>query len=435
MTPADILRALEPGAIDAWISEQRWFAAKARGLARVEIVDAVELGDQEPIVVIAIIEAVFHAGTREHYQLPLVLHPVGAVAEADRIAVYGDTALADAVRDPDAGLTLGRLVTQGGPHDTTDATRRVTFHHAHETALPPVEEIHPLTAEQSNSSIVYDGTVIMKCYRRIPAGESPELEMLRFLSRTGFPHVPELLGWYDYRGEALATTLGVAQRFIPDGRDGWQLTLDRLAADPDGHLADLASLGRTVAELHTVLGSDPEDPDFAPGEKTGEMLDLAVASIADDIRDVFSAIPEDDERFAPIAGRGADLAALVRHHQHLASVGATIRLHGDLHLGQGLLTDDGTWMILDFEGEPARALRDRRRKRSPLRDVAALLRSVAYAVATARQDGVDVPDAWEAAARAAIMDAYYDHVDRALLPPGEQADHTLLRIFELEKAV
>ncbi len=97
--------------------------------------------------------------------------------------------------------------------------------------------------------------------------------MLRFLSDQGFDHVPELVGWYDYRGTAMDATLGVAQRFVRGGRDGWELTLEQLAVDPDAPDRRPADLGRIVGELHTALGADDQDPDFAPEDKPGEMLD------------------------------------------------------------------------------------------------------------------------------------------------------------------
>jgi len=195
------------------------------------------------------------------------------------------------------------------------------------------------------------------------------------------------------------------------------------------------SCRRVVGELHTVLGSDAEDPDFAPEDKHGDMLDLAVATVDEEITEVFASLPEGDERFAPIAGRGAELGERLRAIHHLGNVGAAIRAHGDLHLGQALLGEDGRWMLLDFEGEPARSLRERRRKRSPLRDVAALLGSISYAAAASRLDGVAVPEGWETAAREAVLGAYLERVDRALLPTGDDATATLLALFELEKAV
>ncbi|HVP01821.1 MAG TPA: hypothetical protein VMT10_04565 [Solirubrobacteraceae bacterium] len=438
MRPAELVLGIEPGALDEWISTQRWFASKARELVRVELLDAVTLAearDDAPALAVAVAEAVFTAGTHERYQLALALRPEAAAPAAATLATVAGFAVADALRDPHAGLALGRLLAAGGTIEGGPASGRVTFYAQRAVELPPVDEVGPLAAEQSNSSVVYDQTLILKCYRRLEPGESPELEMLRFLSDHSFTHIPELVGWYEYRGESMDATLGVAQRFVRGGRDGWELTLERLQHAPGELLGDLADLGRVVGELHATLGSDDVDPDFAPEARHDDMLDLTVATVDEEIRDVFASIPQDDERFAPIAGRGAELGERLRTIHSLGDTGAAIRVHGDLHLGQALLGEDGRWMLLDFEGEPARSLRERRRKRSPLRDVAALLGSVSYAAAASRLQAVRVHDGWEQAARAAVLEGYLEHVDRALLPAGDSAIEGLLALFELEKAV
>jgi len=326
---------------------------------------------------------------------------------------------------------------EAGTHGAAegDDGPQVRFHRSAPVDLPPADEVAPLGAEQSNSSIVFDETLVLKCYRRLEPGESPELEMVRFLSDHGFAHVPELLGWYAYRGASMDATLGVAQRFVRGGRDGWEHALERLATDPGRLLGELRDLGRVIAELHSALGSDTQDADFAPESKGAENLDLVIATIDEEIRDVFQQLPESDELVEPIIGREAALRERLAATQHLDDLGMAIRVHGDLHLGQALLDAEGRWMIIDFEGEPARSLRERRRRRSPLRDVAALLGSVSYAAAATRRLGVDVPPAWEQEARAGTLEAYLAHVDAALLPAGADATATLLGLFELEKAV
>ena len=121
---------------------------------------------------------------------------------------------------------------------------------------------------------------------------------------------------------------------------------------------------------------------------------------------------------------------------HIGSVGKGIRHHGDYHLGQALWTKDGDWLVLDFEGEPARSVPERRRKRSPLRDVAGMLRSFAYAASASKlQRGVEPPPRWEEECRSEFLEGYLATVDATLLPAGEQAIERLLTVFELEKAV
>ena len=144
----------------------------------------------------------------------------------------------------------------------------------------------------------------------------------------------------------------------------------------------------------------------------------------------------DAERVAPIAGRGEEIRDRLQLLSHTGVGGKLIRHHGDFHLGQTLLSREGDWVILDFEGEPARPLLERRRKRSPLRDVAGMLRSFAYvASASELQREQGAPEGWEARAREAFMVAYLDAVEPALLPASEAGTEKLLQIFELEKAV
>ena len=289
-------------------------------------------------------------------------------------------------------------------------------------------------AEQSNTSIVYDDALVLKAFRRVEAGDNPELEMLRFLSARDFPHVAELGGWYQYEGELMDATFGVVQRFVANARDGWELALDELADDPERFVARLRDLGAVIGRMHTVLASDPTDLAFAPEEPSDESLALLTATIDEEIERVFLELP-DTEAVAPIAGRGAEVRDRLQLLSHVGARGKVIRTHGDLHLGQTMLGDDG-WVVLDFEGEPARPLIERRRKRSPLRDVAGMLRSFAYAAsASDMQRGHPAPEGWEERAREAFLGGYLEAVDAVLMPPGEAATRTMLSIFELEKAV
>ena len=150
---------------------------------------------------------------------------------------------------------------------------------------------------------------------------------------------------------------------------------------------------------------------------------------------MFAELPTEDEALAPIAGRAEDVRERLRGLAQLGAIGKLIRHHGDYHLGQ-VLWASGDWLVIDFEGEPARPLAERRRKRSPLRDVAGMLRSFAYAATAASLlRGVEVPEDWESRAREEFLAGYLDTVDHSLLPASEEATARLLAIFELEKAV
>jgi trehalose synthase-fused probable maltokinase len=296
-------------------------------------------------------------------------------------------------------------------------------------------EARSVGAEQSNTSIVFDDELILKVFRRLEAGINPELEMLRFLTEHGFSNVAALGGWYAYSGGPLGATLGILQEFVLDGLDGWGLALDELGTAPEHFGERLRRLGEVTGEMHTVLASDPNDPAFAPETPSVEALALLTATVDEEIERVFLSLPEDDEGLAPIVGRGEEVREQLRMLAYAGSAGMAIRTHGDYHLGQTLWSE-GDWVILDFEGEPARSLTDRRRKRSPLRDVAGMLRSFAYvASAVELLRGNKGPEGWEETARGQFLEGYVATVDPALLPSGHGAIERLLAVYELEKAV
>jgi maltokinase len=383
------------GPLEDWVTRQRWFASKARELASVNILEHVPLSADPPLE-LELVEARFQAGTHELYQL-LLGEDVAAVRVLARL--------------------LGEEAEIEG----------VAFH----GGLEPTGAIRAVGAEQSNSSIVFDEQQVLKVFRRVEPGVNPELEMLRFLSARGFAAVAKLTGWYEYAGELMQATLGIMQEFVTEARDGWQLALD----DPLGVLARVPELGAATGEMHTVLASDASDPAFSPEEPSVEALSLLTATIDEQIEQVFLDLPRDNPALEPILGRGEEVRDRLQLMSHVGVGGRLIRHHGDYHLGQTMLRDAG-WTILDFEGEPARPLLERRRKRSPLRDVAGMLRSFAYAASASELlRGEPAPAGWEEQARRGFLDAYLETVDQSLLPAGRPATDKLLAIFELEKAV
>jgi maltokinase len=292
-----------------------------------------------------------------------------------------------------------------------------------------------ISTEQSNTSIVFDEELILKVFRRLEPGVNPELEMLRFLTDRDFANVAQLGGWYAYVGAPMDATLGVLQQYVRDALDGWELALDELEEAPDRFLARLRRLGAVTGTMHTLLGSDATDPTFAPEEPSQEALAILTATVDEEIQRIFLELPEEAPALEPIRGRAEEVRERLGQLSHVAGFGKVIRTHGDYHLGQTLFAD-GDWVILDFEGEPARSLPERRRKRSPLRDVAGMLRSFAYAVAAAEQlRDARVPGDWELRARDEFRAGYDETIDPALLPAGQAAVDRLLMIFELEKAV
>jgi trehalose synthase-fused probable maltokinase len=429
------LEHLDVAVLEGWLVEQRWFASKSREVAGLRILEATEVGeDLEPQLAIAIVEVRFQAGTHELYQLPLGLRHVndgwtdGVIAEAAGRTIY------DAMADPECVFRLARALRQGTSLESEAATWG--FHAI--DGLPPDEtlrRVRPVGVEQSNSSVVFADELILKVYRRIEPGPNPELELLRFLTEHGFDSIARLAGWYDHTGRLVDATLGLMQEFLPGGADGWELALRSFGDGVEEFLGELAALGTVTGGMHSALGSDLNDPTFAPEEPSGEAISLLLATIDEEIEAIFRDLPEDSESLAPIRGRGQEVREQLRGLAHAGAGGRVIRCHGDYHLGQAIRSPRG-WVILDFEGEPARTLPQRRQKRSPLRDVAGMLRSFAYAASAAGlQRGTPAPEDWEGRARSAFLDAYLESVDSRLLPHGQQNIERMLQIFELEKAV
>src|SRR5918999_1145371 len=391
---------LDEQALEEWVVGQRWFGSKAREVTSLGVLDMVPLRLEPRLLASVMVEARFAPGTHEVYQVPVAFRPVeegwseGAIAETDGMTIY------DALADPEEGQALLEL----------------------------------MRAEQSNSSLVFDEALALKLYRRVEAGVNPELELLRFLTERGFESVPALAGWYEYTGRLMEATLGVMQEFLPGARDGWELALEELGSEPEAFLERVRALGEVTGRLHTALGSDASNPAFAPEEPSSESLGLLTATIDEEIERIFLDLPE-TESVEPIAGRGEEVREQLRLLTHVGSAGKVIRTHGDYHLGQTILAHRG-WVVLDFEGEPARALTERRRKRSPLRDVAGMMRSFAYAASASEiLRGVVPPEDWEERARDEFLDAYLDAADPSLLPASRHGVEQLLSVFELEKAV
>ncbi|HET6870520.1 MAG TPA: hypothetical protein VFH80_31695 [Solirubrobacteraceae bacterium] len=433
ITADEIRRCVDEEDLRDWVKQQRWYASKARSVAGIEIVESVTLREDPPLV-LALVETRFGTGTHELYQLPLAIRPPSEVPRGDSIAHTDDWAVYDALAEPESALELTRRIAATDEIETEDG--RFAFHpFADAESLADATEVRLMGVEQSNSSVVFDNRVVLKVFRKLEPGVNPELEMLRFLTYRGFPNIAALHGWYDYEGQAFAATLGVAQAFLPDAIGGWELGLDEITSAPDAFLERLGSLGTVTAQLHTSLASDASDPAFSPEDPSQEALSLLTATVDEDIERIFLRLPDDDPRLAPIAGRGQDVRERLSSRAQIGVTGRVIRTHGDYHLGQTLHTPRG-WVILDFEGEPARPLIERRQKRSPLRDVAGMLRSFAYATSAIEiLHGGKAPEDFEQRAREQFLSHYFAAVDPTLMPGGEAAINNLLSIFELEKAI
>jgi len=436
LQPGPLGRRIEPEHLSGWLAEQRWFAAKTRTPTAVEVVEEAVITDGLSLVLVLV---QFATGTHDLYQL--------------LVSDEGETVAFDALGEPEPARRLLAAIDSG--RDIEGARGSFCFRHV--TAAAPLggvdpgsdgaggsgdssagdaggpEPVRPMGAEQSNSSVVFGERLVLKLFRRLESGINPDLEMVRFLTNHGYGNIAPLHGWCEYAGDALAATLAIAQRYVADGIDGWALALDEIPRDPGAFLARVESLGAATATLHSVLASDAADPAFSPEASSTEMLSLLRATLDEEVERLFGRLP-DDPRLAPIAGCEQEIRELITATPQ-APGGRRIRIHGDYHLGQTLYTPAG-WRLLDFEGEPARPITVRRTKRSPLRDVASMLRSFSYATfAVTLQRGLSAPDGFEAGARQLFLDAYLSEVESSLLPGSRGQLDSLLTIFELEKVL
>ncbi len=312
------------------------------------------------------------------------------------------------------------------------------------------------SAEQSNTSIRIGEGAILKVIRKLEEGVHPELEVGRFLTgEAGFAATPAMLGWTELDGVAAAgaVTLSILQAFVPNAGDGWSWVLDRLArAEGRGEATEwLRRLGRRTAEMHRAFTVGTPDPAFRPEPVRTEDREAWVQAAEAMARRALDGLAAARDRLGPEARAMAERLLTRRGaleeglRAALAGVPefAKARHHGDYHLGQ-VLVAGGDAVIVDFEGEPLRPLEERRAKHAALRDVAGMLRSLAYAAAAA---GRAVPEggrasaqghlsAWEAEASRAYLEAYMEAArGGAFLPADRAAAERVLRFFMLEKAL
>ena len=415
--------ALLPAVAD-FLPRQRWYPSTTAPLS-LEVVWSEETRGPWPALLLLVVDAdgaryPVVVGLRPSHEHPdfLRTHDDCVLGEVD--THHGRALAYDATLDYELGLTLLERVTDG---------------------QEKADYVRPVGAEQSNSSLIYDDRVILKLFRRLQDGPNPEVEVTEALSAVGFSHVaaPMATMAFDH------THLAVLQPYLLGGADGWALALTSLR--------DLFGVFDTQP-MPVIDPNAPPPPALDPGEAGGdfsgeaERLGVVTADLHLALAEAFGESPADPGAWADDIARQAsalpdgdvDPAMVRRVVDELRSVneaGAAIRVHGDYHLGQVLRTDTG-WFVLDFEGEPARPLEERRRPTSPLRDVAGMLRSLHYAsmVALDERHEVDLAEAWETRNRQAFLDGYLkEATGSTILPHDAPSLSTVLRAFELEKAV
>ena len=411
----------------AWLPTQRWYGGKGRAVTAVRVEHEERLTGGEDVRH-TLLHVTDEDGGTDLYQV-LLGHRSGEVEPRLKPAVVGEVdgrVLYDAVHDPEAVGSLLELLAGGRQ------LSRLTFTSTGEldASLPS----RVMGAEQSNTSVVYGDQYILKMFRRVQPGLNPDLEITRALAEAGSPHVAAPLGWLEGQVGGETTTLALLQTFQRNATEGWAMataSVRDLFAEADLHAdevggdfaAESERLGAATAEVHLLLREvlPSSTADAEECARTGQQLH--------DRLDTALAVVPDLEQYA---------AALRSAYDAVASRTEPVdvqRVHGDYHLGQVLRAQDG-WVLLDFEGEPARSLAERTALMSPLRDVAGMLRSYDYAARhLLAERGGDSQLAyraneWAERNRQAFCDGY---ARAAGADPRDEA--VLLRAFELDKAV
>ncbi|MGE0714942.1 MAG: maltose alpha-D-glucosyltransferase [Alphaproteobacteria bacterium] len=469
---ADAARPLvEREALPPYLAMRRWFGAKDQKITAVRIETVVPLRSETRETLLAIV-AVDTARDTSRWVLPLsiawesetapALASQLAIARVRRSRMVG--LLTDAfvlpsfARDVHAALAAGAVVETGGARIEFLPSDRLRG-----AAIDGETEIAWLSAEQSNSSLIIGDAAVLKLFRRLVPGIHPEPEMVRHLTEAGYANVPPLLGeivLQDESGER--ASLALLQGFVRNQGDAWSWMLDQLGraadelatAETDATtapellatvIAFAGTIGRRLGELHAVLSRPHDDPAFAPEivgpADTDAWSDTAATALRSAVG-ILAGIAEweheEDARMAASLPALHDRLATVLAQLSRAGRGtAKIRIHGDFHLGQVLVANGDAW-IIDFEGQPASTVSERRAKASPLRDVAGLLRSFDYAAASVRRKRPAGREVGGAAA--ALLDRFREEASATFLAEYANAagadaiDRRLLDLFLVEKA-
>ena len=487
-----------------FLQRQRWFGARARPARGARFVDwGLLRGAPQPLFV-SIVEVTFEDGGQEQYFLPLAVCPY---QDARGLAEQHPQAVLASITGARKGILFDAWLDDRFARallDTLAREERGVLRRGHVTAVQTARfaelrdgdelRVSRPAVEQSNTSIVYGDRLILKLFRRVQPGINPDYELARQLTETvGFPRVPAVAGALEYTALAgPATTLAMLQQLVESQGDGWRHATDEvrrfldevdgralpdsvpatyaamLAAEvpPDmadamsGYLVPAATLGRRTGEMHLALAADSSSVPFAPEPFTQADLSAVVDDTLAQAQRALAGLGRllgQDGLDAPVA---ADVAAgarallqsrdtlleRIRSGPALEFTASKIRVHGDYHLGQ-VLWSEGDFYLLDFEGEPARPIEQRRLKQSPLKDVAGMVRSFGYAAyaglfaqSTSRPGEFERLEPWariwQTWTTAAFLRGYFDATAGALFVPADASQRDgLLRLFVLDKAL
>lgn len=495
---ARIREALAP-AISDFLTHRRWFGGKARSVRSVEVRDIVPL-TASPLESFLIVAQVTYArGPIENYSLPLILKgpdaqiPEGApFLSVQTLGEREEYVLYDAMQESWFLEFLFEAIVQEKSFSGTDGKVTATHTAALGRLWQPSQGRLPasvMKVEQSNTSAVFGKRLVLKLFRRLEEGINPDVEIGAFLTADSrFPNSPAVAGHMEYTAStAQPGSLGILQAYVPNQGDAWSLTLNALTdyyertarspmqpdEIPQGRLLALAGqpvppqaqerigkylqltrlLAQRTAELHLALSSAPEDPVFRPEPFRDAGLRAFCDAAVDLAKQTFDLLREKQsilpahahELAANVLAAEKNAVHRLRSPLEITITAMGTRIHGDYHLGQVLFTGED-FMIIDFEGEPARSLRERRAKRSPLQDVAGMLRSFHYAAfAPLLGDRARPEDLqqlatparyWQTWVSATFLKTYLDISSHALYIPRSQLElQTLLDTFLLDKAI
>jgi maltose alpha-D-glucosyltransferase/alpha-amylase len=495
---------IERDLLAGFLQRQRWFGGKARGLRGARFVDWGLLRRGANPLFLTIVEVEYQDGERDTYFLPLAICGASDVKSIEERWPNGVLARVTGARkgvlfDGWLDNSFARAMLESIEQSEEIRMRRGTVRALQTAAFAKFRgegrlDIGRLTAEQSNTSLLYGDRLILKLFRRLQPGINPDYEIGRQLTeRVGYPRVPAVTGAFEHRMTAeQPMTIALMQQLVESQADGWSHATDEvsrfyeevqaapvppvaaaatatalLAAEVPtpirdamaGYLPMAETLGRRTGEVHLALAGDSSVAAFAPEPFTQDDLTRLTTDAGVHARHALatlrSAVAGSSDRPLPEDIASQARALLEQESRLLDRVGqapplsfsaSKIRVHGDYHLGQ-VLWAEGDFYILDFEGEPARPMAQRREKQSPLKDVAGMLRSFSYAAYAglfAHVSTRPTPLAraepwariWQSSASAAFLKGYLSTVEGASFLPAEPSQRdALLQLFVLDKAL
>ena len=495
---------LEREALPRFLARSRWFGGKARQIKSARIIDTLTLRLDSERFSLLVLDVRYHEGSNEVYLLPLGF---ASGEEAAAVRQLPHSIVLPLKTEKDEGVLFDASASEHFRKSLLQLVAKKSEVRGHAGVLTgkPGKALRPgmlrsieaersqlLKAEQSNSSLVYGSSMLLKLYRKIEEGLNPDLEIGRYLTESQkFPNTPDVFGSLEYRRKGSdPLILGTLVQYVPNQGDAWSMTLDSVkgfvervlavrheikelpplpssilaasSSEPEEILQELiggvylesaAKIGRRTGEMHLALAHHTDDPAFAPEpfsllyqkslfhsmrtltKRTLELLRRNLKRIPDIAR-------EDAQRLLTMEPAIVEMfSGFMRHRLPVSK----IRVHGDYHLGQLLFTGND-FMIIDFEGEPARSISERRLKRSPLRDVAGMIRSFHYPVYSVLFSSKTVSDEdiellrpwaerWSAWTAGAFLREYRSTVQGASFMPEHEDLEFMITAYMLEKAI